>query len=340
MRPLTFDSNTVAASDRLAIFRQGAKDFIVDTVTDPALFAVRWHLLALGDLNAIHSTVTPLHYRRDRSMIEMDYEDRIAIHFYVSGGASGRLGDRKVKVAAGGALVWDLACEIDVRATGPAEMLIVTLPRYMLDEVMSRKSYCAALRPSSELALATEQLSYFLSNSTTLASEAAPYLGRALRDLFAVAILSELSDGRDGTERDDRALVHRISEVVDADPRIPHDAVTLADRVGASSQEIERHAARVGGVNRLVELRRLLAAYRRLCNPADTAPVGTIAWDSGFPDLSRFDRRFRDAFHASPSEIRKFRRGGLPTWAGAYHVEKDYAALRLMMTPETREEGC
>ncbi|MFN3581176.1 MAG: helix-turn-helix domain-containing protein [Pseudomonas sp.] len=52
--------------------------------------------------------------------------------------------------------------------------------------------------------------------------------------------------------------------------------------------------------------RRLQLAYRRLCDAREASrSVSTIAYESGFGDLSWFNRAFRRRFGMSPGEVRK-----------------------------------
>lgn len=51
---------------------------------------------------------------------------------------------------------------------------------------------------------------------------------------------------------------------------------------------------------------RLLGAQRALCDPSRAGvQVGAIAYDNGFADISYFNRRFRQRFGATPSDVRR-----------------------------------
>lgn len=326
MNILDFDTGRVPVDARLAIFRAGAVNFRVDAVGDPRTFAVKWQSLKLGDLNAIHSQAAPIHYRRDDVMIESDGEDRIAIHCYLKGGATGTLDGLPAAVDAGGAMVWDLARTVDVTTTGDTEMVIVTMLRYMADEVLPVPSLTGTLAPSPELNLAVDQLRRLIDDADRLDDAAAPFLGRALRDLFAVAMLPAYFRARSADEVT-APLLRRMCERLDAAPDQDFDLAELAVALGEPVAEVRRVADHFGGLHLLIERRRLLAAYRLLCDPAEAAPVSVIAERCGFADLPRFSRRFRDVFHTTASDLRRHHSGHLPRWAGAYHVEKNYGAL-------------
>ena len=51
--------------------------------------------------------------------------------------------------------------------------------------------------------------------------------------------------------------------------------------------------------------RRLDRAMQRLTDGADPRPVGAIAFDVGFGDLSYFNRTFRRRFGLTPSQVRR-----------------------------------
>lgn len=59
-----------------------------------------------------------------------------------------------------------------------------------------------------------------------------------------------------------------------------------------------------------VALRRLMLAHRRLSDPAQAGiPIGRIAAEAGFGDLSWFNARFRQRFGLTPSQVRALATG-------------------------------
>lgn len=86
-------------------------------------------------------------------------------------------------------MIWDLAVPLDMKSLGAIETIIVTLPRYMIDEVLPAPSLAGPLAPSAELGLAADQARYLIDHATDLPDAAGAFYGRALRDMLAVAML-------------------------------------------------------------------------------------------------------------------------------------------------------
>lgn len=57
---------------------------------------------------------------------------------------------------------------------------------------------------------------------------------------------------------------------------------------------------------------RLRRAWRLLCNPACTHKIAAVAYDTGFSDLSTFNRSFRRRFGETPSEVRGSQSAAVP----------------------------
>lgn len=319
-----FDTAAVAPAERLALFRRGALHFRVEPVGPPAAFAATWRLLRLGDVNAIHSTISAVRYRRDRAMIQADGEDRIAIHVRVAGEAHGLIDGTQVRAAPGEATVWDLALPLDVGSDDGSEVLILTLPRHMIAEALPGAVLGATLPASAALAAAASQLRWLLDHAEPLPEAGAVHYGRTLRDLFANALLP--ASRSPSTETD--PLLLRICTAIDARPDAPVEEAALAAALAVTPAAIGEAVARMGGLAVVAERRRLLTAYRLLLDPAEAAMVSVIARRCGFTDMSAFSRRFREVFQTSARDLRRFHRGDLPRWAGAYVVEQDYHALK------------
>ena len=336
MQVIAFDTAVVPRTARLATFRAAAADFRVDAIGDPDDFAVRWRMLTLGDINLIHCHCSPVRYRREIETIAADGEDRVTIHCYMKGGEVGEIAGRPVEVGPGGATVWDLTAPVDVSSSEPLEALIVTLPRYLVDEVLPSASVAGALAPSAELALAVAQGRHMIDGADELPDDAGMFLGRALRDMFAVAMLP--THAATHAARPDPPLLQRMTDLIDAHLPGELDLEALAAALEVEIERVARVADHFGGLPLLAERRRLLRAYRLLCDPRETDTVLEIAQRCGFGSLPRFSRRFHSVFHTSARDLRRFGHGHgrLPGWAGAYHVEQLYGAMISSPAPRLR----
>lgn len=327
MQVMTFDTANIAEPVRLATFRAAAHEFRVDPIGDPAAFSQRWRMLKLGDLNVIHVHGSALHYQRDLAMIMADGEDRLTIHCYLSGATRGTIDGRGVDISAPDAVIWDLAAPLDMRSSRERhEMIIVTLPRYLIDEVLPAPSLAGALPASPELALAVVQARRLIDDAANIPDAAALFLSRALRDMFAVAMLPAYRAVRP-MARPDAPLLQRINDFLDARLSAEPDAPAVAAALEVTPEDVAKVADHFGGLALLAERRRLLAAYRLLCDPGETATVELIAHRCGFSSVTGFSRRFSSVFRTSARDLRRHGRGHLPPWAGAYHVEHLYGAM-------------
>lgn len=327
MQPLHFSTGTVPPDQRLDLFRRGARSYQVDAPGDPLAFAADWRVLPLGDVNAVHAGASPLRYRRTRERIAADGENRLVFFHIRQGYSTGTLDEVPVDLGPGDGMIWDLSCPLEMLAPDGVETQMVTLPRFMVDEVMPGATLSGVIPPSPALTLAVAHLHFLFDRAGDLPDEAAPFQGRALRDMLAMAMYP-LYRARLPVAADHAGPhLQRIVDRIDRDLRGAHDPATLASALSLPANEVAATLARFGGLDELVERRRLLAAYRLLSDPAETAPISVIAARCGFADMPRFSRRFRSVFHTTASDLRLHHRAHLPVWAGAYHLEQCYGAL-------------
>jgi AraC family transcriptional regulator of adaptative response / DNA-3-methyladenine glycosylase II len=81
----------------------------------------------------------------------------------------------------------------------------------------------------------------------------------------------------------------------------------LASDLGMSERHLRRAIGRITGVTPLnLAVRKRLELAVRLLDDS-TSPVSSIAYDSGFQSLRRFNAAFRERFATSPSEWRRRR---------------------------------
>lgn len=323
-RALRFTSDVAPREQRLALFRDGAVDYGVDAIGDPLDFTVEWRLLALNDINIVECSVSPVRYYRSASMIEQDGKDRISILYLTSGAASGTIDGQPIDVAVGDAMIFDLLRTLDVNSQGTT-FRIVTLPRHLIEEILPNAHFDGKISASAKLRLAFDQATFLLDHAEEIPEESVSFHVRAIRNLLTMAMLRTYRP----IHPDDPAapLLQRIADVIDQALTTEHDTADVAMILGEPESRILPVLKRFGGLAVLVERRRLLAAYQRLCDPAESALISTIATESGFRNPAAFGRRFRAVFSCTPRDVRTQQRGRLPLWAGAYRVEQNYGPM-------------
>lgn len=326
MDVLPFSTDSLPQADRLAAFRRGATDFRVDAIGDPLAFAAQWRLLVTGEINLIESRISPVHYRRTRDDIAADGKDRVAVLMILGGEVVGTINDQPIRVGPGDAMVFDLLRPLDTRAAGPLHTLIATMPRFILEEVLPLPLERSSMGASAELALAVAQIRYLLGHAAGIGAESGMFHGLAVCDLIARALLPATGNVEGERERA-TPLLARVHEIIDARLLDPPPLRTVAEALGTTADAVRAITERAGSWSRLIEQRRLIAAYRLLCLSGGALSIGAIAARSGFGSGAHFSRRFRQAFGAAPSDVRARHLGDLPAWAGSYHVAVAYREL-------------
>ena len=116
------------------------------------------------------------------------------------------------------------------------------------------------------------------------------------------------ADGPVPSRRDLRILALKAEvEQRLGSPDLSLDTVAQAQRI--SSRQIQAMFQAEGETfSGFVLTRRLDLAMQRLSDCDDARPVGAIAFDVGFGDLSYFNRTFRRRFGLTPSEVRRLLR--------------------------------
>ncbi len=218
-------------------------------------------------------------------------------------------GGAEIKVPAG-----------DMMIINDAVATVVRLPRNMLRAVALSRSELVRLAPRIDL-----QAYYHIPKSAAgvpLMAGYAELLRRTppeddkARDM-AAAHLHDLAalvlDGfvKGGAARDGNGIGSARLELVRRD---------VLDRLRNPALDVEAVARRQGVTPRYIQLlferegttfseflreSRLHLAFRLLREPeADRKPIGKIATEAGFHDLSNFNRSFRRRFGVTPSEVR------------------------------------
>jgi len=102
-------------------------------------------------------------------------------------------------------------------------------------------------------------------------------------------------------------LIRQLIDESARDPRL--DLRSVAARLAMPPRTVQHVLAAAGeSFSQLLTGARLRRAYTLLLDPAfDEAPVGTIALNCGFADVTSFHRAFRAAFDMTPGTLRRNR---------------------------------
>jgi AraC-like DNA-binding protein len=299
--------------DRLPIFREQIGRMIVkldpEPLTDGA-FHAEANVRELPGLGIGSWACSNLRIARPRTLLH-DGKDDFVLTMITSGHVSASQRGREIELGPGQAVLMTTAEACDLAATpSPSRFFGLRLPRKSLtslgsdpEDVMMR-----ALSANTE---AVRLLAFYVRELDDGYQLATPELIGAvvthLTDLGALII----GANRDGTAvAEDRGLaVARLAAVkADISRNLGFDLTlpAVAARLKLTPRHVQRLFEHAGSTfSEFVLDQRLARAHRLLTDPRRIdSTIGTIAFESGFGDLSYFNRTFRRHYGATPSEIR------------------------------------
>jgi AraC-like DNA-binding protein len=299
--------------DRLPIFREQIGRMIVkldpEPVTDGA-FHAEANVRELPGLGIGSWACSNLRIARPRALLH-DGKDDFVLTMITSGHVSASQRGREIELGPGQAVLMTAAEACDMVATPqPSRFFGLRLPRKSLTSLDSdpEDMMMRALSANTE---AVRLLAFYVRELDDGYQLATPELIGAvvthLTDLGALII----GANRDGTVvAEDRGLaVARLAAVkADISRNLGFDLTlpAVAARMKLTPRHVQRLFEHAGSTfSGFVLDQRLARAHRLLTDPRRTdSTIGTIAFESGFGDLSYFNRTFRRHYGATPSEIR------------------------------------
>lgn len=272
-------------------------------------FQISARLRVLPEIRFGWGTLGPSHYSRTANVAAADNDDLFLI-MNLAGPFTTMQYGRELELAPGEAYV--MPCSergAHVRPRGGRQLClrvrrdaIQPLVRGLDDRL------CARIPRDAE---ALRMLSTYLrvAMSEPLADEGLRRVAaRHVHDLLALA-LGATRDQQDVLEtrglnaarlRAAKVLVRRHLTDTDLSPEL------VAGRLGISVRTLQRLFEQTGTTFSAFVIReRLETAYEALKLGRGGRSIADIALDSGFGDVSHFNRKFRALYHASPSEIRR-----------------------------------
>ncbi|WP_128970302.1 helix-turn-helix domain-containing protein [Bradyrhizobium tropiciagri] len=151
-----------------------------------------------------------------------------------------------------------------------------------------------------------------------MTSDERPVGAEGIRELFFSSIHQAFSIG--AAESSFRPTQRQLARIEIAqmliDRHLTEERLTprwLAGKVGASLRTLQQDFEQLGvSINSMIRTRRLHYARERLAEPRHRSrgTVAEVAYESGFNDISYFNRCFRKVFDCAPSDVASHRAAG------------------------------
>lgn len=330
MAALSFSTDPLPEKERLSFWREVFGSYIINAEFDhvkETRFRNAALLRTAPGLSFITGEEAGIVSRRTRKHVA-DGEDRVMLKIHTRGVSHITQCDVDITCAVGEGLLLSSRYAASIASPKPSEFLTLTVPRESLEGRLVDIE-AALMRPIPRSAPALQLLtSYILSYAVAL-DHAAPdaQLDRTfaahVHDLMTLA----LGATRDAAEEARlggaaaarlRAIKEDVMRCLD-EPGL--SIATVCRRQGVSARYVHMLFESEGVTfSEFVLKRRLERARHRLADPRWAGEtISTVAFATGFNDLSHFNRTFRRHFGATPSEFR-------PTMRRARRSPKPHSA--------------
>lgn len=324
-----FDSRCFEPEVALDVWR-GMVDptFRIDVEPDHRpRFAMSISSLNLGNTLLMSVSLSEQAFRRDRDRVRLDGLDQIGFFLQVAGSRVVRANGREFVLWPGDVQVVDMAQEEETRVTA-GRSVSMYLPRDMIERELANvgRFNGVVLRDESARLLRTHLLDLLGSNWP---AGAVPYFDRSMTSL-ALGCLASLKPDPDRLSWSGHGDTRRRIERYIEDHLQDHllDARRIVLEFGVSRSVLYRAFQIHGGLNRYI-LGRRLQRVRNLLLAGDSRTIWEIALATGFVTPAHFNREFRRAFGATPTEVRSRQRAGDQAPVGATSLDQVFRSLSL-----------
>ncbi|MGX7876713.1 AraC family transcriptional regulator [Mesorhizobium sp. ORM6] len=273
--------------------------------------ALRWDaaLCSLPDVTITNYVSTPFELTRSRSQA-LDGDDNFVLGVVRRGGVIARQDKQEASNQAGEAMLWSNEQAGAANFSAGIESHLIAVPRQLLAPLVAGLDSLAMSvvpRGSAALKLLTSYVSTLFDDVMVMSPELKAQSATHIQDLVAIALgatrdAAEIAKGRG-------VRVARL-KVIKAyiDTNLTNRDLSL-EGLARDNKISPRYVRDLFGsegtsFTDYVLKMRLLRAYGALCKPGRHAKVSTIAFESGFGDLSHFNRAFRRYFGLAPSDAR------------------------------------
>lgn len=311
--PVAISTEAFAPERRLAKWREvyGHNIAKVDIETigdDPFHASVKFQ--ALPGVELVSGSRSAAHYRINRQHL-IGARDGFGLSVLLSGGATTRQLGRENVLSPGAAIVISGTDPSVNTMHSPGKFLTIVLPRPKLSALVQNLDSAYAQQipaENSALQLLIRYVNTLHQGGALDDAALAQAVASHIVDLAALAIGTGTEVAHEAQQRGVAAA--RLQAVKTdirnglSDPGL--SPATIAARHGVTPRYVHKLFERDGtSFSEFVLARRLERALEMLRDPHFAGhTISTIAFDCGFSDLSYFNRTFRRAYGATPSDIR------------------------------------
>lgn len=306
LEPLDFDTRGMPEDMRFAAWRSALSSMDVSRVSDGP-FDAKAALWLLGPLVLVRASVDPVRYERSAVRIGQDLKDHVAVVALTCGRFSGAYGADRVSSEAGSVTFLDMRRPWWTDAER-LDAFVLSMPRAFIMPSLEGRDPHGVVVTGALAALLQGFLLLVASLLPDLSRTHAPVVAERIRDLLADALNGFAREARHVPIRRE-ALISRVRTYVDEHLSDHLDANVLCSQLNVSRATLYRAfgdgGANVGGgVNHLIQRRRLAALAALLSDPLDVRTIGELAKSVGFQDRSFLTKAFKRDYGCTPSEFR------------------------------------
>ena len=309
---IQFSTNALPAPDRMSIWREalGRKVLRIDTAPLPDVpFFADMSLRALPGLRMVTGALGGSYDRRTPELVASDNDD-LALAVNVAGAFIVSQRGRELAHGGGDAHLMSCADTGTFIRPQPGRILGLRVPRVVLATLVTNVDD-SVMRPIARDNQALRLLMNYIATLDDAAEMATPELRHSvvghIHDLIALTIgatrdAATIAQGRGVRAARLCAIKNDIGKNL-ANPELSIGALARRHRLTPRYIQI-LFGAEGTTYSNFVLGQRLNAIHRALSKPRSDTKISAIVYDSGFGDLSYFNRCFRRLYGASPSDIR------------------------------------
>ena len=309
---VSFSTADIPEADRVARWREHHARVALNLEIQPAPnhpFEARSVSRILPVLHLLSVTLSATRITRTRVN---DGNDEFALFVNRSGHVTASARGRELQLAAGDGVLISSDDVMQLDRSSYGESLSIRVPRSVLSSIVVGIDD-AVMRPISRQSETLKLLTCYAATLIDGDALAAPLLRNTavnhVHDLIALALGATRDAAQVASAGGLRAARLRTAKLYIIENSARHDLSVgvVAAHLGVTPRYLQRLFEADGSTFSAFLLgQRLTRAYRMLCDSQfSDRPVGVIAYDVGFGDLSYFNRCFRRQYGVTPTDIKE-----------------------------------